>query len=84
MRQLYAGRALYGRPIVLAGEFNLNRDGLQATMQSIPSGREWGVLGNDKDFIMPCTYLRGYMSDGGMLLSVFENMWFVVGVMSCG
>ena len=77
MRQLCAGHALYGRPIILAGDFNLNKTELEHTMQTTPNGREWGVLGNDKDFIMPCTYLRGYMSDGGMLISVFENMWLV-------
>lgn len=54
MRQLYAGHALSGTPIILAGDFNLTKNELLDAMQTTANGREWGVLGNDRDFMMPC------------------------------
>ena len=65
MRQMYAGHALYGRPIILAGDLNLRPCELKEVLVTTEHGHEWGFLGSNKDFIMPCTYLRGYMSEGG-------------------
>ena len=55
MRHMYSGHALHGKPVILAGDLNLTRDELLDAMQTTTNGREWGVLGNDKNFVMPCT-----------------------------
>lgn len=57
MRWMYEDHVRHGTPVILAGDFNLTSDDVQWTMES--ADREWGAMGSNRDFILPCTHLRG-------------------------